>query len=143
MIGLLADVNIQGEFADLRTALNADGLTPLLEAVGLRLYTYPDFGLDPGMDDRRLWQFCQQQRLALFTDNRNSDDQDSLQATMLDSLRPDSLPVLTPGDKGRFHSSTDYQIRVARSVAEIMYSLRHDATYLGVGRLFVPLPRYT
>jgi hypothetical protein len=139
--GLLADVNIQGELAVLRTVLHAAGLLELLTDVGVRLYTFADFGLDRALADRPLWHFCQQQQLILFTDNRNRDDPDSLEATLSDSLRPDSLPVLTPGDKSRFRASPAYQLRVARSVADVLFGLREEGLYYGTGRLFVPLPK--
>ena len=73
MNGLLADVNIQGHLPTVRILLQKGGLMPLLEELGLHLLTFPELGLDRSLDDRSLWNFCQQQGWVLFTENRNHD----------------------------------------------------------------------
>lgn len=94
MPGLLADVNIKG-------------LLEILTHLGISLVIFPDLGLDRGMNDQTLWQFCQANDWVLFTDNRNHEDENSLDATIQDSWTEDCLPVLTVANKGRFeHSET-------------------------------------
>lgn len=101
MRGLLTDVNIQGFLPTAELLMAEQGYAEVLKALGVGFFKFPDFGLPRDCNDRSLWNFCQALGLALLTDNRNHDGADSLQAALHDSLREDSLPVLTPGDKGR------------------------------------------
>jgi len=66
-----------------------------------------------------------------ITNNRNNDDETSLQATMRRENMPDSLPVVTVSDKESLRQA-DYRQRVAQSLVRIIDD------YRGAGRLFVP-----
>ena len=140
MNGLLTDMNIQGQRDVLVGLLRALDLYDLLAGLGVRFLTFPEVELHPRTPDRQVMRYCDDNRLVLFTDNRNDDGPDSLEATLRDSLHPDSLPVLTVSDKERFRTSSDYQRAVAKSVAEILFAVHQEAKYLGLGRMFVPLP---
>src|SRR5438874_1639556 len=119
MPGLLADVNVQGHLAYLKRRIEELGLLEMLQELGLTLVTFPDLGLDRGLDDRTLWNYCQAKGWVLFTDNRNYDDKNSLQATIQDSWHEGHLPILTLANKEKFENSAAYAKRVAEDVADL------------------------
>jgi hypothetical protein len=61
MRGLLADVNVQGHLRYLRQLLETLDLWIVLAELKLDLVTFPDLNLPRGLDDRSLWNHCQQQ----------------------------------------------------------------------------------
>jgi hypothetical protein len=122
MPGLLADVNVQGHLPYLVRLIDEIGVLDLLTNVGITFETFPDRGLDQHMKDRALWNYCQENELVLFTENRNHEDDDSLIATILDSWQEGHLPVLTLANKGRFEHSESYATRVANDVANLLFS---------------------
>jgi hypothetical protein len=138
MPGLLADVNIQGHLPYLRRRLQGLGLLDLLTEINLALVTFPDLGLDRALDDRSLWNYCQQNNWVLFTDNRNHEDENSLQATMNDSWHEGHLPVLTLANRGRFANSEAYANKVAEDVAWLLISI-FDEGVRDQPRIYVPL----
>jgi hypothetical protein len=138
MHGLLADVNVQGHLPYLRRLMEGLGLLELLTELGISLAIFPDLGLDRGTDDRTLWRFCQENGWVLFTDNRNHEDEDSLNATIQDSWREGHLPVLTLANKGRFENNETYATRVAQDVAELLVVAFLDEIR-DRPRIFVPL----
>ncbi len=82
--------------------------------------------------------FLPGQPWVLFTDNRNQEGPDSLNAVILDSWREGCLPVLTLANKIKFESSNAYARRVAGDVATLLF----DVFTLGVRnqpRIYVPL----
>lgn len=137
MRGLLADVNIQGHLSYLRRLLEALDLWAVLVELHLDLATFPDLQLPRNLDDRSLWNRCQQEGWVLFTDNRNHEDENSLEATLKDSWRMGCLPVLTLANKGRFENSANYANRVAVDVAELLFGVAHEE-YLDQPRIYVP-----
>ena len=76
----------------------------------------------------------------MFTENRNDDGPDSLEATLKDSWRNGLLPVLTLSNKGKFERDRDYAERVATDVAELLYGIGNEQ-YRDQPRLYVPLSR--
>src|SRR5262245_22773176 len=126
MPGLLADVNVQGHLPYLRRMIDKLGVLDLVEGLGLTLQTFPALGLDRHTDDRALWNYCQANGWVLFTDNRNNEGGDSLQATLEDSWRPGHLPVVTLANKGRFENSGDYALQVAEEVADVLVAVFAD-----------------
>jgi hypothetical protein len=70
----------------------------------------------------------------LVTNNRNDDDETSLQATMRRGNTLACWPIVTVSDNDAL-VQTDYRQRVAHRLAEIILYLEN---YLGAGRLFVP-----
>jgi hypothetical protein len=76
----------------------------------------------------------QQQGLLLITNNRNSDDETSLQATMQRESTPDSLPVVTVSDKKAL-SEADYRQQATQSLVRIIIDLND---YRGARRLWAP-----
>ena len=138
MHGLLADVNLQGHLPYLRRLLDGQGLLEILTDMGISLVTFPELGLDRGADDRTLWPFCQANGWVLFTDNRNQEDENSLNATLQNSWREGLLPVLTLANKRKFENSETYATRVARDVAELLVVAFVDEIR-NQPRIFVPL----
>jgi hypothetical protein len=137
MPGLLADVNLQGHLPYLARVLAGLGLLDMLQEFGLALATFPDLGLDRGLDDRTLWNYCQANHWVLFTDNRNRDGENSLQATIEDSWREGHLPILTLANKGKFENSAAYAAKVAEDVADLLVGIFHDGIR-DQSRIFVP-----
>jgi hypothetical protein len=92
MRGVLADENIWGHLPYLCQRLEALDEWEVVAPLALAFKTFADVGLNPGLDDRFLWNYCQAEGWVLFTDNRNSDDADSLQMTIADTWG-DRLPA--------------------------------------------------
>jgi hypothetical protein len=84
-----------------------------------------------------LWNYCQANGWVLFTDNRNRDDENSLEATLQDSWRQGQLPILTLANKGRFENSAAYATKVAEEVADVLVNVFHDGIR-DQPRIFVP-----
>lgn len=140
MRGLLADVNVQGHAAYLRHLWDALGLWPVLAELNLALATFADLNLSRHLDDRSLWHVCQTDAWVLFTEDRNDDGPNSLQATLTDSYRTGHLPVLTLANKGRFENSGEYAARTAGDIAELLFGVAHG-DYRDQPRIYVPLNR--
>jgi hypothetical protein len=137
MPGLLADVNVQGHLPYLERLIEGLGLLEILRELGLTLTTFPDLGLDRGLDDRSLWNYCQANDWVLFTDNRNYDDENSLEATIQDFWREGHLPILTLANKAKFENSAAYATKVAEDVADLLVSIFCDGIR-DQPRIFVP-----
>lgn len=137
MRGLLADMNVQGHTLYLRRLLEALDLWPVLAELRLEFATFSHLQLPHNLDDRSLWNHCQQNEWVLFTENRNDDGDNSLQATLTDSWRMGCLPVLTLANKERFDTSAGYAQRVAIDVAELLFGIVHEE-YRDQPRIFVP-----
>lgn len=138
MRGLLADVNVQGHLHILRRLLVAFDLSTILAESHIDLVTFSDLDLPGDLDDRELWNRCQQDGWVLFTENRNNDGPDSLEATLSESWRVGRLPVLTLSSKDRFERDRGYAERVAADIAEILFGIVHEQ-YLHRTRIYVPL----
>jgi hypothetical protein len=123
MQGLLADVNVQGHLSYLRRLLEDLDFCPVLAELGLQFAAFRGLGLAMDLDDRELWNCCQQQGWVLFTENRNHDGSDSLQATLADSWRPGHLPVLTLANKSEFEHSREYAVSIATDIAELLFGI--------------------
>ena len=137
MRGLLADENVLGHMLYLCRLLARLDLWTILTDVQIEFVTFPQLGLHPGMADRRLWEFCQRNGWVLFTNNRNDDGPDSLEATLADSWQVGNLPVLTLADRARFGRDREYGERVASEIAELLFGIR-EGEYRDLQRIFVP-----
>ena len=139
MRGLLADINVQGHLRYLRLVIRECGLEPFLAEAGVVLATFPDVGLGRTTGDRTIWDFCQRDGWVLFTEDRNREGADSLQAVIEDSWAVGCLPVLRLSNKGRFERSPVYARRVAEDVAEILYGAAREGKYRDTPWIPVPL----
>lgn len=138
MQGLLADVNVQGHLHWLRNLLKSVDLWTLLEVEGIRFESFAGIGLRNNLDDRSIWEFCQANGWVLFTNDKNNDGRNSLQATLDDSWQPGHMPVLTLANQGRFVRGGDYSRRVANDVAEILIGLK-TGEVCDRPRIYVPV----
>jgi hypothetical protein len=100
MPGLLADINVQGHLPYLVHLIDRIGVLEILADLDITFQVFPERGLVPHMNDRALWNYCQENELVLFTENRNHEVEDSLNATLQDSCQEGHLPVLTLVNKG-------------------------------------------
>jgi predicted nuclease of predicted toxin-antitoxin system len=128
---ILIDYNLEGDADLLIATLQQDGWTDLLllEFIHLR-----DTPLGPEAKDNDIWHYVQTQGMILLTNNRNRDDDTSLQATMERENTSDSLPLLTIANPLRLKESS-YRQAVAERLAEILAYLEN---HLGTGRLYLP-----
>jgi hypothetical protein len=140
MQGLLADVNVQGHLLHVRYLLEALDLWSILEELNLRLVTFPELQVPRDIDDRSLWNRCQREGWVLFSENRNDDGADALQATLADSWQIGCLPVLTLSDKGKFEHDRAYANRVAADIADLLFGIAQEEQYRDRPRIWVPLP---
>lgn len=131
MITILVDHNIEGQATLLLRALESQGWVDL----GLlQVATFRDLSLPIDSSDREIWRFVQEHGMLLLTGNRNMTDEDSLQQTLRDENRPDSIPVITIANVNRVRER-NYREECANRLAEICSDVE---IYLGTGRLFIP-----
>lgn len=131
MITILVDHNIEGQATLLLRALESQGWVDL----GLlQVATFRDLSLLIDSSDREIWRFVQEHRMLLLTGNRNMTDEDSLQQTLRDENRPESIPVITIANVNRVRER-NYREECATRLAEICSDFE---IYLGAGRLFIP-----
>lgn len=128
---ILADHDVEGYAIWLWGTLAALGW---LELVPLRLAMLKDIDLPVDSVDREVWRFAQANGMILLTNNRNMDTHDSLEQTLRDENRLDSLPVLTFGRLDRL-SNRDYREQCADRLIDIVINLER---YRGRGRLYIP-----
>lgn len=137
MRGLVTDVNIQGHLPYLRRLLLDLDLWPILAELQIEFRSFADLRIPPDLDDRSLWNRCQEDGWVLLTENRNNDGEDSLHATLADSWRTGQLPVLTLANKAKFEHSRHYAERIARDIAELLFGIKLEE-YRDQRRIFVP-----
>jgi hypothetical protein len=105
-----------------------------IELLSLKLATFQTVGLPFDSSDRQVWRFAQVNRMMLLTNNRNMKGEDSLEQTLREENRPDSLPVLTISNAERLKEKI-YRERCATRLAEVVLDLEN---HLGTRRIFIP-----
>jgi hypothetical protein len=133
--GILADINIGKQRKAILAVWVSDTWRELWTSLGLSVVSFPALGLSYNAPDALIWRTCQQERLVLITGNRNDDGAGSLEATIRNENRPDSLPVITIADADRVLQDRLYADAVA--VRTLDYLMRIDEVR-GAGRLYVP-----
>ena len=108
MITILVDECIDGYAEDLSRLASHPLWTDFRDILGLKILRYRDIGLSTGTSDIAIWQYCQDQRFILITDNRNHEGPDSLEEAILNDASHDTLPVLTIGNRERFANDAAY-----------------------------------
>jgi hypothetical protein len=136
MLRLLADENAEKYLDAVLSVCRSPRWVGIWAALDVRVVTFADLSLVGSAPDDAIWFACQREGVVLFTDNRNSDTLDSLQATILAQNTVSSLPVLTPGESPRLLTDQDYLERAAIRLMEILMEIDQ---YRGTGRLFIPL----
>lgn len=130
-ITLLLDADLDGEVEIIQKGLEETGWDRVLTIDIKRLR---DVGLPHNSPDGEIWRFVQQHRFWLVTNNRNSENESSLQATIKRENTPQSLPVITTSDKDKLYEPEYRQKAMTRLIEIIIY----PETSLGTGRLFIP-----
>jgi hypothetical protein len=135
MRGILADINVGAQVRALLSIWTSDTWRELWHDLGLATASFPALGLSYDESDRVIWRTCQLERLVLITGNRNDDGPDSLEATIRDENRPESLPVITIADTDRLLRDRPYAERVAERLLEKLIAIDD---FRGTGRIYVP-----
>jgi hypothetical protein len=133
--GLLADINIQGHLDLLVVLMKAEPWKLFWDHLQLEYFHFSDVDLAPDAKDSLIWETCQSKELVLITENRNSNDPDSLEATIKARNSPTRLPVLTIANVPHLRASQEYANRIIDTL--IGFLLRIDALR-GTGRLYLP-----
>lgn len=130
-ITILLDADLEGKAKYLKAELVETGWD---QDIVIEFKRLRDFGLSHDTPDQEVWRFVQQQRLWLLTNNRNNENEISLEATIRRENTAQSLPVITVSDKDRLDEAEYRQRAVAALVEIILYPEQN----LGTGRLFIP-----
>ena len=133
MPAVVGDHDIEGYFQELIRLCMAPAWRVVWEGLNLSVETFASLGLAENAPDVLLADVPGGQVL-LVTGNRNQEGPDSLDATIRQFNRPDSLPVFTIGEPRRF-SSKSYAECAAERLLEYLFDI--DA-YRGTGRLCIP-----
>ncbi len=131
MITVLTDHDIEGYAVLLWGTLASMGW---LELFPLKLLTFADVNLPLDSTDRAVWRFAQTNGMILLTNNRNMEDEDSLEQTLREENQPDSLPIITISNINRLAERT-FRERCAERLVEIGLDLEN---HLGTSRIFIP-----
>lgn len=135
--GMLADTNVQRHQQYVRALLEKQQLWPILTELRIEFLTFGEVGVSTDLDDRALWKLCQENGWLLFTDNRNRDGPDSLQATLDECWQTGDLPILTPANKAKFERDSSYAAQVAQEIAELLFGIS-DGQFRDQQRIYVP-----
>jgi len=131
MITILIDHNMEGQAELLLDTIVTEGWYDLLP---IQMNMFVDVMLKPDASDREIWRFAQANEMIMLTNNRNDDDDNSLERTIREENTQQSLPVLTIGNLGRMTERT-YREKCAERLYEILIDLDK---YLGAARIFIP-----
>lgn len=133
--GILADIHMKGPVADLARAMRGASWAEFWNHLELALFAFEDVNLTATSTDEQIWHKCQEEQLILFTNNRNQDSPDSLEAAIRQYNTAKSLPVFTIGDLDRFQKNRDYAEKVLERFYECLFDLEK---LLGAGRVYLP-----
>jgi predicted nuclease of predicted toxin-antitoxin system len=133
--GILADVNIQKYVQILVAIMQSEDYKLFWDHLQIQYLQFADVGLASNALDTLIWQTCQQRELILITDNRNQDDNSSLESTIRLHNTPLSLPVFTISNISRLRNSREYLHQVVESLLDALLRVE---SLRGTGRLFLP-----
>src|SRR5690348_1361459 len=92
---IMADHDIEGQFAELLRILRSPDWSFLWGDLGCVTETFASLGLSENSPDVLVWETCQARQVVLVTGNRNNEGPDSLEETICRLNQADSLPVIT------------------------------------------------
>lgn len=135
MPGLLADNDVAGAFRALVQHVLASDWREVWLDLNMTVETFESLALARTATDWVLWQSCQGREVVLVTGNRNNKGPDSLETTIREENRPDSLPVITLAKPRRIMRNKEYR---ERTVVKLLEYLQDIDKCRGAGRLYVP-----
>ena len=135
MKGILADNDVEGIFAAIVTIWLSETWHDLWISLNWPLETFASIGLPRNASDALVWRTCQQREIILVTGNRNAESPESLETTIRNLSRPDSLPVFTLSNPKRILKDRSHANLVAERLLD--YLMRGEE-YRGTGRIYVP-----
>src|SRR5262245_18175521 len=113
---ILLDHDLEGQVPFLEAGLRETSWDQYLHMEFRRLC---DLNVPPDSTDQEIWRYVQRERFLLLTNNRNREDETSLQATIERENMRDSLPVLMVADKDKLVLPT-YRQQAAHKLAAII-----------------------
>ena len=131
---ILDDNDVGGAVMTLQRILESKEWAELAAALNLRFGEFKNVGLARDASDRIVWQTCQEAGAVLITGNRTS-GAESLEQTIQDQAKADSLPVVTISDPQRVVRNQSYAHECAVSLLDLLDRIE---TLRGTGRLFIP-----
>lgn len=131
---IMADHDIEGQFADLLRILQSPDWLAWWVEIGCKTETFASLGLAENTPDDVVWETCQARQIVLVTGNRNNDGPDSLQATILRLNQIGSLPVITISNP----QDVKHRSYAERAVVRLLEYLSELDRYRGTGRLYIP-----
>ena len=141
MKGVVADADFEGQLQRLVDIWNTSEWGPFWSGLRIHVVTFADLGLAKSASDQLVWRTCQSREIVLVTGNRNLDDPTSLEATIRNESRADSLPVFTVSKVDQVFEDRDYAHRVAVDLLEYLIEIRDNPeSILGSGRIYLPKP---
>ena len=136
MKGLLADINIAGQFRMLvKTFYGSEEWSEFWDSLNIPFLVFANVGLAPNAPDNIVWQSCQENELVLITGNRNKDGPTSLEATLQAHLQSNSLPVITVSQPTSLGMNSEYTSQVGIKLLDYLLNIDN---LRGTGRLYVP-----
>jgi hypothetical protein len=135
MLRIMSDHDVQGHVSRLMDICQAPPWAELWRELECIVCTFDDLDLAEDASDAVVWRACQASEVLLITGNRNADSPESLETTIRQHNRSDSLPVLTLANPNRIA----YDHQYAESVVERLFDVLVDVNaFRGCGRLFLP-----
>ncbi len=131
---ILGDNDVGGAVMALRHVLESEEWAEFTAVLDLHFVEFEDVGLARDASDRIVWCTCQEVGAVLVTGNRAS-GVESLEQTIQDQAKANSLPVVTIGDPQRVVRDQTYARECAISLLDLLDRIE---TLHGTGRLFIP-----
>ncbi|MCU0534811.1 MAG: ACP S-malonyltransferase [Hydrococcus sp. Prado102] len=100
MIFLIDHNNIEGQSKRLWETIRDEGW---LELVDIRFTTFEEVQLAIDSSDLVVWRFAQENKMLVLTANRKMKGENSLEKTIRNENRVDSLPVITIGNVNKIN----------------------------------------
>jgi hypothetical protein len=135
MIRIMSDNDVLGYVKRVVDICQTSAWLDLWRELGCTVCTFRDLGLSSDASDTFVWQACQANEVILITGNRSANDLESLEVTIRQQNRADSLPVLTLSDPRRIVHDREYADLVVERLFEVLLDIE---LLRGTGRLFLP-----
>jgi len=132
---IVADENVKLHVDALIQILKGDEWIEWWDELDPSVLTFADMALSETAPDDVVWHACQRHDAVLITNNRNAKGPTSLESTIRNNVKADSLPVFNFANAERVLQDREYAELVAERLLD--YLGRIDEVR-GVGRLFLP-----